>query len=66
MLQEEQDISDLLFPAGLSETILQTEGIFITDDPQTKSPAGRKVSFCTNHEFNLSLEGKEVKVIGHL
>jgi hypothetical protein len=65
VLQEQQNISNLFLPASLSETILQTQRIFIIDDPQAKSPAGRKIFLNPNHGFKLSSEGREVKTIGH-
>jgi hypothetical protein len=63
MLQEKQNISDLLFLPGLSETILQAEGIFIFDHPQPKGLAGTKVFFNYGHGLKLPPQRKEVKMV---
>jgi hypothetical protein len=64
VLQEQQNISDLFAAASLSETILQTQRIFIIDHSQTKNPAGKKILLNPNHGFKLSSGGVEVKEIG--
>jgi hypothetical protein len=64
MLQEQQNIPDFLLPASLRETILQTQGIFIIDISQDKSPAGKRMFLNPNHGFKLSSEGVEVKEVG--
>jgi hypothetical protein len=53
VLQQKQDISDLIFLPGLSETILQAEGFFIIGDPQTESTAGMQGLNGLNHILKL-------------
>jgi hypothetical protein len=63
VLQQKQDISDLIFLPGLSETILQAEGFFIIGDPQTESTAGMQGLNGLNHILKLPSNWLWVKIL---